>query len=485
MGDYHFIPKEEREIKMRILFIDPPFQRFMKFHRYYYPLGLAYMASMLKTQGHDVLVYDAEHVTDGETLSWLEAAQRYDEYPKAIENDNHPIWLEIQNVIKEFSPDVVGITTLSVKVPSALKVAKICKEYNPEIVIVVGADHPTVFPEQTLENDDIDFVVRGEGEQTIVDLVSALEGKKNIKEVQGISFRDKTTKDYIHNHDRELIDDLDSIPFPAINDLMNFASYRPVDFGAIMASRGCPYPCTFCGVFNIWTRKVRYRSALNVVQEMKWLHDTYGTKYFSFRDASFTLNRVRILELCQEILNANLEVEWECLTRADLLDDELIGEMKKSGCVTIRIGVESGSEKILKTMKKKVNLDDIRNAGNLLNKHKIYWTTYFLFGTPQETRETIWETLEFINELNPPFVTVSRFSPIPGTEMYDELVEANLISPYIDWSMESNQRFTSNYVFAMSEDEFEVAMKEVSAIIDAHNKLQSELQGKKDGRLKE
>ena len=443
------------------------------------------MASVLKAQGHIVSVYDVEHITDGETLSWIEAAQKYDEYPKALENDNHSVWLEVENTIKQFAPDIVGITVLSVKVPSAIKIAKMCKDYNSKIIVIAGADHPTVFPEQTLDDSNIDYVVRGEGELTIVDLVFALENQKNVNDVHGISFKDKATGNYIHNKDRELIDNLDNIPLPAIDELINFASYRPVDFGAIMASRGCPYPCTFCGVFNIWTRKVRYRSAQNVAQEMKWLHDNYGTKYFSFRDASFTLNRTRILELCNEILNFNLSIEWECLTRADLLDDELVSEMKRAGCVTIRIGVESGSEQILKSMKKKVDLDDIRFAVTLLNKHEIYWTTYFLFGTPLETKTTIQETLEFIKEINPPFVTVSRFAPIPGTEMYDDLIEANLISPYIDWSMESNQRFESNYIFAMTKEEFEVAMKEVSKTIDTHNKTQSRIRDKKDGRLKE
>jgi anaerobic magnesium-protoporphyrin IX monomethyl ester cyclase len=468
---------------MKILFIDPPFQRFMGYHRFYYPLGLASMAAVLQEQGHIVKIYDAEHSRDAQTLSWAQVAQKYDEYPKQLENALHPVWNELRTVLHEFDPDVIGISVLSPKVKSASKVAGICKGFNKNIPIIAGADHPTIFPAESLSDPNIDMVVRGEGETTIVELVSHLAKGEGLETIPGISYKEKN--EIKHNPARELITNLDGLPYPALEALIGFDTYRPQDFGAIMASRGCPFSCTFCGIFNVWTRKTRFRTPANVVAEIQRLHDHYGVNYFSFRDASFTLRPDLVKQVCEEIIRSGLVIQWECLTRPDLLDDDLLTLMKQAGCVTVRIGVESGSEEILRYMKKNTNLDVIRTAANLLNKYNFYWSAYFLFGSPLETKETIKQTLDFIKEINPPFVTLSIFDPIPGTEMYSELEHVGLISPGIDWSMESNQRFRSNYVYAMSADEFENSMKEVAAIIDDLNKQNSARLGVSDGRLKE
>jgi len=469
---------------MRILLVDPPFQRFMGFHRYYYPLGLASMAAVLMRDGHDVRVYDAELAGDAETLSWSAVASRHSDYLEGLRDEAHPVWGEVAAAIRDFEPEMVGITALSVKAASAGRAAAICKGVDRDMTVVVGGDHPTVFPDQFLRNANVDFAARGEGEATIVELAACLEQGRmeDLGSVAGLSYRDETG--IRHNPNRELIADLDEIPFPAIEALADAASYRPVDFGAIMACRGCPYGCTFCGVANVWTRKVRYRSASNVVTEMELLKERYGTSYFSFRDASFTVDRGRVLDLCREMTDRGLGVRWECLTRADLLDDELAEAMVRSGCVTLRVGVESGSERILRHMNKDVALDAVRRAAKILGRLDLYWTAYILVGTPQETKESIQETIDFIREIDPPFVTLARFAPIPGTAMYDELAERGLIWPEIDWSMECNQRFGSHYVYAMGEAEFERAMGEMAAFVESHNSMNSARLGRRDQRLK-
>ena len=467
---------------MKILFIDPPFQRFMGYHRFYYPLGLASMAAVLRKRGHIVKIYDAEHSRDAQTLSWAQVAEKYELYPQALENDSHPVWEELRTVLKEFDPDLIGISILSPKVKSASKVARICKHFKKGIPIIAGADHPTIFPAETLKDPNIDIVVRGEGEATIVELISHLENAQALDTIAGISYKEKN--EIKHNPDRELIGNLDDLSYPALEALIGFDTYRPEDFGAIMASRGCPFSCTFCGIFNVWTRKTRFRSPARVVAEIQMLHDRYGVNYISFRDASFTLRRDFVKEICQGIIRSGLVIQWECLTRPDLLDDELLTLMQQAGCVTVRIGVESGSEEILVYMKKKTELDGIRAAANLLNKYNFYWSAYFLFGTPPETKETIQQTLDFIKEINPPFVTLSIFDPIPGTEMYGELEQCGLISADEGWNMESNQRFRSNYVYAMPADEFENTMKEVAAFVEDLNKKNSARLGLRDGRLK-
>jgi radical SAM superfamily enzyme YgiQ (UPF0313 family) len=469
---------------MRILLIDPPFQRFMGFYRYYYPLGLASMAAVLRQAGHELLVYDAEHMESGETLSWSAVAERHEEFLKGLQTEDHPLWQEAKAVVSSFAPDIVGITVLSVKASSAARVAAICKEVAQRIIVVVGGDHPTVFPARTLQDANIDFVVRGEGEATMADLVACLQDGDDgrLSHVAGLSYRDG--EEIRHNAARELIPDLDALPLPAIDALMHLESYRPVDFGAIMGSRGCPYACTFCGVANLWSRMVRYRSVVSVIREMQWLKETYGTDYFSFRDASFTLSRERVEEMCREIIRRDMGIRWECLTRPDLLDDAMVKAMKESGCVTVRIGLESGSKAILEHMQKHLDLDAVRHAAQILSKHGLYWAAYLLVGTPMETRETVKETLSFVREINPPFLTLARFAPIPGTVMYDELVHRGLISPDTDWSMECNQRLRSTYVCSMTEEEFEETMREVAAFVEAHNRANSAKVGTRDGRLK-
>lgn len=470
---------------MRILFIDPPFQRFMGFHRYYYPMGLTSMAAVLMQAGHEVQVYDAEHCEQGQTLSWSAVAGRHSDYLRGLADECHPIWQEVEAVVRESKPELVGITALSVKAASARRVAAICKRVDPGIAIVVGGDHPTVLPEQFLRDPNIDFAVRGEGEATITELIAHLEHSRHAASIAIAGVSSRTQDGIRHGPDREPIADLDRLPFPAIEALMNVESYRPVDFGAIMTSRGCPFACTFCGVSTVWGHQVRNRSAANVIAEIDHLRERYGTTYFSFRDASFTLGRQRIVDLCAGLLARDMQIQWECLTRPDLLDEELAGQMAAAGCVTVRLGVESGSPRILRDMNKHMSLDAIRQVARMLHRLDIYWSAYILIGTPHETPESIRQTIAFVKEIDPPFVTLARFAPIPGSGMYDELASHGMIGTEIDWSMECNQRLRSHYVYAMDEGEFERMMTEAAVFVEAHNHANSARLHRRDMRLKQ
>lgn len=468
---------------MNILLVDPPFQRFMLFHRYYYPMGLASMAAVLKRQGHAVTVYDAERLDEGETLSWSAVAGRHGDYLEALQNPAHPVWREIEATIRKLRPQIVGITALSVKAASAVRVAEICKAVDPGIAVVVGGDHPTVFPEQLLAHSCIDFAVRGEGEAAFAELVACLAaGTAGTATLAGVSGKSGGT--FRHGPDRKPIADLDSLPLPDLDALIDVKRYRPVDFGAIMTSRGCPYGCTFCGVSTVWGRRIRYRSPASVIEEIVNLKDQRGTTYFSFRDASFTINRQRILEICRQIIDRRLDIRWECLTRVDLLDEELLNLMIESGCATIRLGIESGSPRILRDMGKTASLDDVRRAAALLNRLGLYWSAYILAGTPQETAESLQETMDFITEIDPPFVTLARFAPIPGTRMYEDLEKHGMISSGIDWSMECNQRLSSHYLYGMSEPEFEQRLATMAAFVETRNATRSAAMHTADQRLK-
>jgi anaerobic magnesium-protoporphyrin IX monomethyl ester cyclase len=468
--------------RMRILLVDPPFQIFMGFHRYYYPLGLGYIAAILNMHGHSTRIYDAEHSSKCKSLTWLEASHNYHLYLDALNDNHHTEWNNFSNLLTQIKPQVVGISVLSVKVPSALRLASLCKEFDKNIIVVMGGDHATIAPQELLANENVDFVVRGEGEYTMLELVEYLnKDRSGIEKIDGLSYKENGL--IIHNKSRELIHDLNALPFPAIESIFDLKNYRPVDLGIMMTTRGCPYSCTYCGVANTWGHKVRFRSIENIVSEIKMLKNKYDVTYFSFRDASFTINREHVLEFCQQLIREDLNISWECLTRLDLLDDDLVSKMKNSGCITIRIGIETGNVRLMQQMGRKLTLNQIKKAAKMLNEHDMFWAAYFMFGVPGETKETIEDSLKLITEINPPFVTISRYSLIAGTEMYEEAKRSGLISEPVDWSLESNQSTLKSYSQHINQKEFKGLMEKAADFVVRYNE-KNVTTTKKDNRLK-
>jgi radical SAM superfamily enzyme YgiQ (UPF0313 family) len=453
---------------MKVLLIEPPFHRFMGFYRHYYPLGLAYIASVLESNGHIVSVYDAEHDPNAKPTSFLNASENYIKYLDALKDDTHPIWSEIQREISHFNPDIIGISILTVKEPCAQRIATLCREINDQIPIVVGGEHPTTSYEELLKNGNIDYVVRGEGEQTMLEFADTLETNGRLELVGGVSF--KHNHRFFHNANRALIDNLDVLPFPARDRLTNPKTYRPIDYGLLMGSRGCSYNCTFCPNQSIWGRRVRFRSIQNIVNEIELVQEKYATRFFSFRDYSFSINSKWTSDFCNFVREKKLDIEWECLTRPDLLNEKLILTMRDAGCTTFRIGIESGSEKILQDIEKDISLREIRRMAEILNRHNIFWAAYFMFGLPSETEEDIQKTLSFIDEINPPFVTMSRFTPLPGSTLYEQLVQEGKIErSNIDWAQWGNQWLQKSFS-RINRERFQEIIKEVANHIDEHNK---------------
>jgi len=454
---------------MKVLLIEPPFHRFMGLYRHYYPLGLAYVAATLATHNHVVEIYDAEHDPKARSRTYLETSQDYWKYLDAIEDRDHPVWSEIQREISRFQPDLVGISVLTVKVPSALRVAPLCRVAGRKIPVVVGGEHSTARPEDLLKDDNVDFAVRGEGEQTMCELVETLDSGGQLERIDGLSF--KSGDRICHNKDRSLIENLDSLSIPYRDALANKETYRPVDFGLIMGSRGCSYQCAFCPNQSLWGRRVRFRSISGIVKEIKSVKETYSTDYFSFRDYSFSINLEWTIELCKRMREEKLDIKWECTTRPDLVNEEVISMMKNAGCTTVRIGIESGSERILNEIRKDLSLKEIKAAARILNRHNLYWAAYFMFGLPSETKEDIEKTLALIDEIDPPFVTMARYTPIPGSEMYEALVgEGRIRESEADWGQWSNQWLQKSFTKAMSQEQFREIMGDVARRIDEHNR---------------
>lgn len=414
---------------MKILLIDPPFYRFIGYYNRYFPLGLAYLAAVLRKEGHEVLIYDVDCNVNPSKMDFASLEESYPLYLKSLD-DSHPIWKEMRERINYFKPDIVGITVWTTFAASSFKIAALCKKYNKTMPVVAGGPHITIKCDEVMNIcPDVDVLIRGEGEETFLELVEKLDGRDEVKveglrKIKGISYRQngKVT----HNPDREFIQNLDTIPFPARDLLLNKTTYNSEDMGLLITSRGCPYNCSYCAT-GIWQRKIRYRSIDNIVEEIKLVINAYGTNQFTIKDDSFTVNRKRVLEFCDKLIKENLDINWDCNTRVDLVDGELLKKMKAAGCNGIKVGIETGNERVLKLINKRTTLSQAREAARLFRKVGIHWTGYFMIGLPSEIKEEIYQTLNFMKELKPDFASLSVYEPFPGTDLFKIGIEKGLV----------------------------------------------------------
>lgn len=397
----------------KILLINPPFYRLMGSHFNGLALGLLYVSSVLKNNGYEMSVYNADFFDGENYLNQEEIFHNYMEYKKILNNPEHVIWKEIKRKIEEISPDVVGITMHTGTYKSAKNIAAIVKYISSDIMVSVGGPHPTLDPEGVLHNDlNIDFAVRGEGEYTFLELIQ----EKDKENILGLSYKKRSH--IINNPDRPFIEDLDVIPFPDREAVIDADKH---DLASIITGRGCPFLCSYCASPRLWKGKVRFRSAGNVIQELVKIENRIKDRILYFSDDTFTMNKERTKEICEKMISAGLKIKWKCDTRVDTLDAKLINVMKKAGCIRIKIGVESGSERILTKINKGINKDIIRKGVRLIKNQGVPITIYLMAGFPGETTEDLLETVKFAEELDVNYNSVSIFAPYFGTHIYHDL----------------------------------------------------------------
>lgn len=357
------------------------------------PLGLGYLASYLRQGGIEVSVIDANR----ENLSASCIARR----------------------LPESKPSIVGVTTYTPGCVEAYDIVRICKQKYSHVNVVTGGPHVSAVPDEALDIGAVDFVVRGEGEQTFLELANGREPSR----IPGLSFR--KDGEVSHNTDRRPLPALDEIPFPAY-DLLNPKLYgvtagraRRHPAASIITSRGCPYSCHFCQSPGLG-KLFRSRSAENVLAEIQLLTEHYGIFEFAFQDDVLTVNRTNLLHLCELIPNRDLDVSWSCLSRVDTIDGEMLRAMKAAGCHQIGFGVESGSDTILRSIGKNTTVAQAQEAVRLAQQEGLEVVTYFILGLPGETRETLLETLRLSLALRPDYCVYNIAVPFPGTHMYEE-----------------------------------------------------------------
>ncbi len=343
--------------------------------------------------------------------------------------DGQVTWLNsirLEKEIDDYSPDMIGISVVTPRAKQALEIASIVKRKKPEICVVLGGPHITALDGQVITKDDIDVVVLGEGEYTMLDLVKAMSGNKDLSAIAGILYKEKDGS-VVRTKRREMVKDIDRLPHPAFH-LMPIDKYTPPAawpnrkkgaYANLMTSRGCPHQCTYCDVNITFGRKYRMHSPEYVLDDIECLYHKHKVKNFSFRDSIFTLHKDRVKKICRLINERGLDISWECNLRVNYVDYDLLKMMKDAGCGLVRYGVESGSQEVLNNACRNTTLDQIRQAFKVTKKAGLEVHGYFMLGLPGETKKTIKDTIKFAKEISPDSVGFTIAIPFPGTEFYN------------------------------------------------------------------
>jgi anaerobic magnesium-protoporphyrin IX monomethyl ester cyclase len=388
------------------------------------PIGLAYIAAVLE-KTHEVCIIDAP------TEGWRNLQADRTKYRVGLSNT------EIADKVKRWSPDVVVIEIpFSGWSKTAFEVASTVKGINKDIITVLEGQHPSARPEDCLANPNVDFVVMGEPENAIFELIDAV-GKetRNLKKIRGIGFVKNGVP--VFTSPRPLLEDLDSLPFPARH-LLPMEEYNSAvkeiplrgeinkPWTIMITSRGCPYNCVFCTHHIVWGRKWRGRSPENVVDELQHVIKTYHVKQIDFLDDNMTLDRKRMENICDLIVKRGLSIEWFTPNgvRADTLDEKLLKKMKRSGCKKIRVAPESGVQRVVdQIIKKNLDLRSVERAVVLCKKVGIKVGCFFVIGLIGETKEEIKETINYaykLRQLGADSFIFSIATPIYGTKLYEQ-----------------------------------------------------------------
>ena len=353
------------------------------------PIGIYYVATLLKENGYDV-----------EVLNWY-----------AINQTPH----KIREILAEKKPAVIGFSVLHANRWGAIEIARIAKEVDSDVKVVFGGIGATFLWEHFLTHFDVvDYVVLGEGEHPFLNLVKYLEapGGNSPASISGLAYREGSVPK--KNEPAEFIQDLDTLPNPA----------RYFVFQHVVSSRGCPGKCTFCGSPRFWKNRVRFHSPRYFVDQLQLLYNK-GVIFFYVSDDTFTLKKDRVIQICRLIVERNLNITWVAISRVDVLDEEMLYWMRLAGCTQISFGVESGCEEIRnQILKKKIQTGQIKKAFDLTTRYGILPRAYFIYGSPGETHDTIGQTLALIREIKPLSTIFYILDIFPGTALYEDFLNS-------------------------------------------------------------
>ena len=390
--------------KTKIVLINPPLSArqvagsLEKIANIIPPLGIGYVAAVLKKAGFKVRIVDS-------------VALRLDKE-------------KIAEIPRKDEPDIIAFTATIMSIYSAIETAKYLRKVFPKAKLVLGGPQITSIPEQTMKPKVFDFGILGEGEYTMLELVEMVEaGKKNWSKIKSLVFW--RGKKLVINPRREMIENLDILPYPARELFPNQKYYHPMPggykrlpFGHMVTSRGCPYRCSFCDR-SVFGNKFRARSPEKVIEEIEFLIKNYKVKEIKFYDDLFTKDKERVHKICDLILKKKINISWSCSARVDSVDLNLLKHMKKAGCWQIDYGIESGNQEVLNKMKKGITLKQSIQAVKWAKQVGMKARAFIIIGMPGETRKSINDTIKFVKKLKLDVVAFYAVMIYPGNELYD------------------------------------------------------------------
>ena len=456
-----------------ILLVQPPFYRLH--HNAYtllrQPTGLGYLAGILKQQTDwDVRVYNADFVQKYEDAknSYITQVGFYN-YLETLQDASKPIWNEITSVLQALGPAIIGISTNTQNFAAACRVARLAKQLDRAVTVIVGGPHPSFVGKDSLACPDIDIAVRGEGELVIADLVRTISCQGDLSTIPNLVYR--SNGQIIETRHVALLEDLDHLPFPAATAqsvLIDYDKYPLGAFSYVLASRGCPYNCFFCGSRTLWGRQVRLRSPQNVLNEISYLR-RMGVKHVHFDDDSFGIHSEWLRNLCALLINSDLSVTWSCEMHVNSIAGDLLDLMKRAGCNMIQLGIESGNDDILHKLRKGCTVQQALSACHMITSRRIRLETFFMIGFPWETAQTIKDTQRVMGESKSDAISYSIFTPYPGTEAYRYCEEQGLLQNFQGFHVYHHQSPMNCFCQSLSHSQFRSLASDIEKQVDRLN----------------
>ncbi len=392
---------------------------------YYPPLGLLYLGTVLENNGFEVKIIDCVPMKIG--------------------------YEQLENEIEKFSPYAVGITTFTTSMVDVLLTAKLVKKVNNKIHTIIGGHHATLYPKESIKYNNIDYILQGEGEETLIELLNKLQKQataEQLLQIDGIGFY-FDNKEYI-NHKKAYIKDIEKLPIPnrtlLPTEIYNSIVGTQEQVATIMSSRGCPFKCTYCFTPN---KTYRTRSTENIIKEVKILI-SLGYKEIFFFDDLFAMKAQKVIDFAKALQAENIKIDWSFRARINTITPELITEVKKAGIHRIQFGIESGVDKTLKKVRKGINTKNIEKAINLCKQARITTIGNFMIGLPNETEEDINKTLKFSRNIGLNYAQYSILVPFPFTALYLEGLQNKLFThdywkEFADNPLENASKFKVQY----------------------------------------
>ena len=351
------------------------------------------------------------------------------------ETGNQPVFIdcppenvsqeELSRRVKEVQPDMVAMSIMTFNLLDALHTARILKRDHPNLKVCLGGPHVNLYPKETLHQPEIDYVVFGEGEKIFFHLIQALESGDSLKSIKGLGWKEKG-EEHINSAETELLN-LNELPFPARH-LVDISSYKHIigegrQFFTIQATRGCPAACSFC---DIRKTKFRVRSPESVVDEIEELVEM-GVDDLFFVDDTITIDKKNVLEICDLIVKRNIKIHFKISARVDTINKEVIAALKKAGCYRIHYGIESASPKHLKYLQKGQTPEKVERACKMTRDAGLGFFAYMMIGIPHETKEEMFETVDFAKKLKPDYAQFSICTPYPKVELYYQMIQEGIV----------------------------------------------------------